>query len=59
MNMHDLVSPCTDADLLHRTLQLSNLVELDLSGIALPQDLHQHLKVSRYTTVFVFPFKLQ
>ena len=37
-----------DADLLHGTLQLCNLVELDLSGISLPQDLQRHLKVSKH-----------
>lgn len=35
-----------DADLLYGTLQLSNLVELDLSGLTLPTELQQHLTVS-------------
>lgn len=35
-----------DADLLYGTLQLSNLVELDLNGLTLPAELQQHLTVS-------------
>ena len=34
-----------DADLLHGMMQMTSLVELDITGVEIPKPLQQHLKV--------------
>ena len=39
-----------DADLLHGVMQLSNLVDMDLSGNQIPEELQKHLTVKPQLT---------